>query len=345
MRRLRIAILAPCWFAVPPSRYGGIEWVVSLLADGLVDAGHDVTLFAAGGSRTRARLVTSYDEPPSLRIGTVVPDLHHAATCYLRAGEFDVINDHSGQLAAALAGSAAPTPVCHTIHGPLDGEPGEVYRQIAALNPRLRFISLSHNQRRGAPDLPWLANCYNALDLDAYPFSAEKGDYLLFLGRLAPEKGALEAIRTARALGVRIKVAGKMHDVQEREHFAREIEPLLGDGVEYVGEIEHDEKVALLQGARLTLFPISWEEPFGLVMIESMACGTPVLATRRGAVPEVIEQGLGGIVVDDASELVGAVERAAAIDPHVCREAVERRFSPPRMVDDYLAAYERLLSA
>jgi len=336
-------VVAPAWFAVPPERYGGIEWVVSLLADGLVDAGHEVVLFASGGSVTKAQLVSTFAEPPSYRIGQSMPDLEHTLTAWLHAGDFDLVNDHSGMLAAAMAG-LSPVPVCHTVHGPLDGEPGRVYRQIARISPRLRLISLSMNQRRPAPDLPWLANCPNALDLDAYPFSERRGDYLLFLGRLSPDKGAARAIEVAQEVGAPLKIAGKMHDQLEREYFQREIAPHLGDDVEYLGEVSHEEKVRLLQRARCTLFPIAWEEPFGLVMIESMACGTPVVATRFGAVPEVIgDSGEGGIVVDHLAGMAAAVAVADTIDPATCRSYAESHFSERRMIRSYLDAFTLLL--
>jgi glycosyltransferase involved in cell wall biosynthesis len=336
-------VVAPAWFAVPPERYGGIEWVVSLLADGLVDQGHEVVLFASGGSVTKAQLVSAFAEPPSYRIGQSMPDLEHTLTAWLRAADFDLVNDHSGMLAASMAG-LCPVPVCHTVHGPLDGEPGRIYRQIARISPRLRLISLSMNQRLPAPDLPWLANCPNALDLDAYPFSDRRGDYLLFVGRLSPDKGAARAIQVAQEVGAPLKIAGKMHDPHEREYFQREIAPHLGDDVEYLGEVSHEEKVRLLQRARCTLFPIAWEEPFGLVMIESMACGTPVVGTRFGAVPEVIgDSGEGGIVVDDLAGMAAAVAVADTIDPATCRSYVEERFSERRMVRSYLDAFNLLL--
>jgi glycosyltransferase involved in cell wall biosynthesis len=342
-QRLKIGVVAPAWFAVPPERYGGIEWVVALLADGLVDEGHEVVLFASGGSVSKAELVSTFAEPPSYRIGQSIPELEHTLTAWHHAHDFDLVNDHSGLLAASLA-ALCPVPVCHTIHGPLDGEMGRVYRQVAELNPRLRYISLSMNQRRPAPELPWLYNCPNALDLDAYPFSARRGDYLLFLGRLSPDKGAARAIQVARESGSPLKIAGKMHDQVEREYFQREIAPYLGHDIEYLGEVSHEDKVRLLQRARCTLFPIAWEEPFGLVMIESMACGTPVVATRWGAVPEVIgDGGEGGIVVDDLEAMVGAVAAADEIDPAACRAYVEERFSERRMVRNYLEAFRLLL--
>lgn len=341
---MRIAVLAPCWFTVPPARYGGIEAIVSLLADGLVDAGHEVTLFASGGSKTKATLVSTYEDPPSFRIGETVPELGHTLTCYTRASEFEVVNDHSGLLAAGMADTIRPTPICHTIHGPLDGEGGAVYAEVARLNRELRFISLSMNQRRPLPDINWLANVPNALDLSSYPCRKEKDDYLLFLGRLSPDKGAARAIRVAEQVGMPLRLAGKMHDQQEREYFTSQIAPHLGDDIQYLGEVSHDEKLELLQGARATLFPIEWEEPFGLVMIESMACGTPVVATRYGAVPEVIDDGVGGLIVEDTDEMVARLDEAFAIPAEQARASAEERFSPPRMVAEYVAAYERLLA-
>ncbi len=339
---MRIAILSPVWFPVPPTAYGGIEWVVSLLADGLADAGHDVTLFASGDSRTRARLVSVYDVAPSERIGTSLVELDHALACFERAGEFDVISDHSGPVAAALTAGVA-TPAVHTVHGPLDGEAAQIYERIARVAPRLRFISLSLNQRGPIPGLPWVANCPNALDLDAYPVRPHRGEYLLFLGRMSEDKGAHRAIEVAKQAGLPLKLAGKMREPLERAYFEAMVRPNLAWGIEYLGEVSHEEKLVLLQEARATLFPIGWEEPFGLVMIESLACGTPVIATRRGAVPEVIEEGRTGIVVDDYHDMVDALEAADRLDPAVCRRSVEERFSRERMVSDYLAAYAAVL--
>jgi glycosyltransferase involved in cell wall biosynthesis len=340
---MRVALLSPVWFPVPPTGYGGIEWVVALLADGLVDAGHDVTLFASGDSRTKARLVSVYDEAPSDRIGTSLPEVRHALACYERAAEFDVVNDHSGLPAAALAG-AVETPTVHTVHGPLDGEAGPVYEQVARVVPEIGLISLSLNQRRPKPQLPWVANCPNALDLDAYPVSPHRGDYLVFVGRMSPDKGCHRAIEVAKETGLPLKIAGKMREPLEREYFESSVRPALGWGMEYLGEVTHEEKVDLLQNARATLFPIEWEEPFGLVMIESMACGTPVVATRYGAVPEVIEPGRCGIIVDDVRDMPAAIEAADDIDPLTCRAYVEERFSSERMVADYVAAYELMTS-
>jgi glycosyltransferase involved in cell wall biosynthesis len=336
---MKIAVLSPVWFPVPPTGYGGIELVVSLLADGLVDAGHDVTLFASGDSLTKAELGYAYERAPSELIGRSVPELKHALTCYARAGEFDVINDHSGMPAAALAGTLR-TPVLHTAHGPLDGEAGGIYEAIAQLAPEVGLISISLNQRRPKPHLPWAANVPNALDLSLYPCKPHRGEYLLFLGRMSPDKGAHRAIAVAMELGLPLKMAGKKREKKEEQYFAEFVEPHLGHGIEWLGEVSHGTKVELLQHARATLFPIEWEEPFGLVMIESMACGTPVIATRHGAVPEVIEHGVSGLIVDHYREMTSALEEADSLDPLECRRYVEERFAPERMVGDYVAAYE-----
>jgi glycosyltransferase involved in cell wall biosynthesis len=339
---MRIAVVSPVWFPVPPVGYGGIEAVVSLLADGLAEAGHDVTLFASGDSFTKARLAWVFREAPSGQIGTTEPELRHALACYERASEFDIVNDHSGPLAAAL-GAAVDTPVVHTVHGPLTGDAGALYESLAQVAPEVGLISVSYNQRKPRPDLPWLANCANALDLDSYPVHSDRGTYLLFLGRMSPDKGCHRAVEVAREAGVPLKIAGKMREPLEREYFEAYVAPHLGDGVEYLGETSHGKKVALLQNARATLFPIAWEEPFGLVMIESMACGTPVVATRWGAVPEVIEHGRSGIVVDDYREMAAALGDSDRLEPLECRRYVEQRFSAERMVRDYEAAYAAML--
>jgi glycosyltransferase involved in cell wall biosynthesis len=336
---VRVAVLSPVWFPVPPSGYGGIEWIVSLLADGLVDAGHDVTLFASGDSRTRARLESVYPVAPSEWIGHTFWELRHAVSCLARTGEFDVISDHTGLLGLAL-GSLGPTPFAHTVHGPLSGEPGVLYEQVVSMAPRAALISVSDEQQRPKPDLPWVATCANALDLSVYPFRPERGDYLLFLGRMTADKGAHHAVAVAIESGLPLKLAGKCREPLERQYFAELVQPHLSDRIEYVGEVTHGEKVELLQHARATLFPIEWDEPFGLVMIESMACGAPLIATRYGAVSEVIEDGVTGVIVDNPREMGAALERADALDPHVQRRAVEERFSPPRMVADYVRAYE-----
>jgi len=229
--------------------------------------------------------------------------------------------------------------VLHTVHGPLDAIGGVVYDQIARVSPRVGLISISYNQRRPRPDLPWAANVPNALDFSLYPVKPHRGEYLLFLGRMSPDKGCHSAIDVAVRAGLPLKIAGKCREPKEREYFEMYVRPHLSSQIEYLGEVTHGDKVELLQDARATLFPIEWEEPFGLVIIESMACGTPVIATRYGAVAEVIEDGLSGVIVDSAHEMPAAIERADALDPLELRAFCVERFSPERMVADYLDAY------
>ena len=343
--RLKVAVLSPVWFPVPPTGYGGIELVVSLLADGLADAGHEVTLFASGDSLTKGTLAYVFDRAPSELIGRSLPELQHAMACYRRADEFDVINDHSGITGAALGG-LVDTPVLHTVHGPLDTHEAQyAYAAIAETSRGVSLISISENQRRPMPDLPWAATIPNAIDLSLYPCKPHRGDYLLFLGRFSPDKGAHRAVAVAMELDMPLKLAGKNREPKERQYFAEFIEPHLGHGgIEYLGEVTHGEKVELLQDARATLFPIEWEEPFGLVMVESMACGTPVIATRYGAVAEVIEHGRSGIIVDNYRQMAAALEQADALDPIECRRYVEELFAPERMVGDYERTYREAIS-
>ena len=341
---MRIGLVAPVWFPVPPTGYGGIEWVVALLADGLVDAGHDVVLFASGDSRTRATLMWVFDEAPSERIGQTYWELRHLVCALDNAAEFDVLNDHTGLL-GLLAGGVVASPVVHTVHGPLDGDPGEMYELICRINPRAHLVSLSLNQRRPKPELPWIANCPNGLDFSVYPVHPHRGDYLLFLGRMTADKGCHRSIAAAFQAELPLKIAGKCREPAEREYFREFVEPHLSAQIEYLGEITHGEKVELLGNARATLFPIRWQEPFGLVLIESMACGTPVIATRWGAVPEVVEDGVSGIVVDDYRLMAAALEEADRLEPLEIRAYAERRFSPERMVADYLGAYEAAIAA
>jgi glycosyltransferase involved in cell wall biosynthesis len=341
---MKIAVLSPVWFPVPPSGYGGIEWIVALLADGLVSAGHDVTLFASGDSKTRAKLAAVFEEAPSDLIGQTFWELQHALNCFARHDDFDVIHDHTGLMGLAL-GSLLSTPLVHTVHGPVDGHPGDLYEQVVRMAPHAKLISLSLSQREPRPQLPWIANVPNALDLSFYPYHPEQGDYLLFLGRMSPDKGAHRAVTIALEAGLPLKIAGKCNEPAEQQYFDAHVRPHLGGDREYVGEVSHGEKVELLQHARATVFPISWQEPFGLVMIESMACGTPVIATRWGAVPEVIDHGRTGIIVDNWRETEDVLDAADALDPAEMRRDVEEHFTPERMVADYVVAYEAAVAA
>ena len=344
---MRIGLICPVWFPVPPEAYGGTERVVALLAEGLVDAGHDVTLFASGDSQTRARLESVFHTAPSEWIGHTYWEMQHAVHAFRKADEFDVVHDHTGMLGLAFSGLIS-VPFCHTVHGPLDGQPGRLYEQVLDLAPNAKLISISMNQRKPKPALPWIANCPNALDLSMYPFRRKSGgDYLLFLGRMSPDKGAHRALAVALEMELPLKIAAKCREPLEIRYFDEFIRPHLGGSIEYVGEVGHADKVELLMGARALISPIDWEEPFGLMMIEAMACGTPVISTRRGAVAEIVDHGRTGVIVDKYRDMEdpAVLELADSLDPVVIRREVEERFSPENMVASYVAAYEATIEA
>jgi glycosyltransferase involved in cell wall biosynthesis len=327
---------------VPPTRYGGIEAIVQLLADGLVDAGVDVTLFASGDSCTKAELVSAFAEAPSERIGQSYWELQHLLPFLEKRDEFDLVHDHSGLVGLTVFGLTG-CPTVHTVHGPLTGDPGEVYQEVCKTVPHAGLVSLTRNQRRPCPNLPWIANVHNAIDLSRYEVDRRPGDALLFLGRMSPDKGAHRAIRIAQRLGRPLKIAAKCREPGEIEYFERYIAPHLDDTIEYVGECDHDEKCALLAEAHALLVPIEWEEPFGLVMIEALASGTPVVAMRRGSVSELLRDGETAFLADDLAGMVAAVAEVDRLDPALLRREAEERFSVERMVDGYIAAYETMI--
>jgi glycosyltransferase involved in cell wall biosynthesis len=339
---MRLAIIAPPWFPVPPPAYGGTESVVSLLAEGLLERGVDVTLFASGDSSTSARLEYAHPVAPTADIGQTSAELEHVLACLSRADEFDLVHDHSGLLALTTA-SSIQTPFVHTAHGPMVGRSGVLYAAALRYNPSASLISLTYAQRKGAPHLPWIANCANAIEVERFPFRAGHDGYAAFLGRMSPEKGADRAIEVARMAGVDLRIAAKCREPAERAFFEKRVRPRLGGGIEYVGELDHAGKAELLRDACALLAPIDWEEPFGLVFAEAAACGTPVLATRRGSVPEVVIDGVTGFVRDTLEELAAAFDLLDSLDPHAIRCHAERRFTRPRMVSDYLAAYALVL--
>jgi glycosyltransferase involved in cell wall biosynthesis len=342
---MRIGMIAPPWFPLPPQRYGGIEFVVSLLTEGLVARGHDVTLFASGDSATAARLHAIFDRAPfeQMENGHHL-EVMHSLEAYTRAAEFDVIHDHDGlasRAMGALVHRLAGTPVVATLHGPADPV---TQQSLSSLRADLRFIAISDYQRSGFPDLDFIGTIPNAIDVEHMPFSAEKDDYLLFIGRMTPDKGAHTAVEVAQRLERHLIMAGKVNEGPEREYFAEQIEPHLSEYIHFRGEVGHETKAELYKHARCTLFPIQWPEPFGLVMIESLACGTPVIAMRQGSVPEVIEHGRTGFIVDSADEMVEAFAHLDEIDPAECRLAVEERFGSEAFVRAHENAYELLLT-
>lgn len=342
---MRIAQIAPPWVAVPPKGYGGIEWIVSLLADGLVDRGHEVTLFATGDSETRASLEYAFDVAPGPAFNNSIwHDTVHQLRAHLDPGRFDLIHQHT-YWAGLVAGMLVDVPVVHTLHRSFTDEMRRVYELVA---DRMWFVAISEDQRSRMPELRYAGVVHNGIDLSMYPFREEKEDFLLFIGRSHPDKGPRRAVDAAAAVGLPLVMAVKSAESIEQEHWEDEVKPALPEGTRVLREIPHEEKVDLLQRARALLFPIDWDEPFGLVMIEAMACGTPVVATPRGAVPEVVVDGETGFLVpvdgyaDAAAE---AIKRAGDLDPRALRRRVEDRFSAGAMVKAYEAAYRRILTA
>jgi glycosyltransferase involved in cell wall biosynthesis len=331
MRPLRIGIIAPPWIPVPPPAYGGIEQVVAGLVRCLAQRGHTVHLVAAPGSSVPVghRLTCPLRDVPSA-IGDVVPDAAHVGAAYEALEDEDIILDHTG-LAGAVAGSRARPPVLHVIHGALDAAS---LRAHQAVSPPARWVAISRAQSRTARGLDIAAVCWNGIEVAAMPFTASPGSYLAFVGRMAPEKGVEAAIRIARWAGVPLRMAAKCREPGEKAFFDHAVRPLMDGGVEWLGEVTVAERNDLLAGASALVFPISWAEPFGMVMIEAMACGTPVLATPRGAVPEVVRDGVTGYV-RDVDELIGAVAKIPAIDRAACRRHVEQAFSDEAMTSGY----------
>jgi glycosyltransferase involved in cell wall biosynthesis len=334
-------MVAPPWFAIPPPAYGGIEAMVAGLVDGLVGRGHHVTLVGAGRPGTRAqRYVAVYEEPPTARLGSPLPEVVHAAAAAaaLDAEEIDVVHDHT--LAGPLLAGRRAAPTLVTAHGAVDGETGDY---LAHLGGSVDVVAISRAQQRRRRDINWISAVHNAVDVASFPLGEGDGGYLLFVGRFSPDKGAHVAVDAARAAGRRLLLAGKCNEPAEKAYFADAIAPELGRDVEYLGEADAEAKRELYAGAEALLFPVCWEEPFGLVMVEAMACGTPVVALRRGSVPEVVVDGRTGVVVDDPGDLPRAIAAAGRLDRSECRSHVEAHFDTPAMVAAYEAVYRTVV--
>ena len=339
---MRIAQIAPLAESVPPKLYGGTERVVSWLTEELVSLGHDVTLFATGDSVTSAQLVPV--APRALRLSRPPPDSAIATAALLEAvadaaPRFDVIHSHLDWVHLPLL-QCLRVPFLTTLHGRLDLPNIEL---MGHRFPNAPFVSISQSQRTPAPDMNWLATIHHGLPLTLLPFTERSEEYLAFLGRIDPEKGPDVAIRVAHAAGLPLRIAAKVPRGHTR-YFKETIKPLIeGNGAHFVGEVNDREKRSFLGKARALLFPINWPEPFGLVMIEAMACGTPVIAWPRGSVPEVIEDGVTGFIVESEADAVAAIARARSLDRRRIRETFERRFSARRMAEDYVRHYHLLL--
>ncbi|MEA5572919.1 glycosyltransferase family 4 protein [Calothrix sp. UHCC 0171] len=338
---MKIAQIAPLWERVPPPTYGGIELVVSRVTDELVRRGHEVTLFASGDSETLAKLepVT----PGALRLDSqikepIIYEVLAPGQVYQRATEFDIIHSHVGVWSLALA-SMVSTPTVHTLHGSFTKDSQKVFGEYR-MQP---YISISNSQRQA--DLNYVGTVYNGIVVEEYPFVEKPQDppYLAFLGRFSPEKGPQHAIAIAKQTGIKLKMAGKV-DVVDQKFFDQEIAHHIdGRQIEFLGEVNHSQKSELLGNAAATLFPITWKEPFGLVMIEAMACGTPVIGMRMGSVPEVIAHGESGMVCDSYEEMAEVLPMVLELDRSKCREWVENNFSVTQMVNGYEAIYEKIV--
>ncbi len=339
---MRIALVAPLYESVPPKYYGGTERIVSYLTEELVRMGHDVTLFASGDSETSARLVASCRR--SLRMDQRCIDqmAHHVLMMervFQRADEFDVVHFNIDYLHFPLSRRRGLTHVT-TLHGRLDiPDLVPLYREFRDIP----VVSISYAQREPLPWANWQATVYHGLPADMYRFRAEPGTYFAFVGRISPEKRVDRAVEIARRVGIPLKIAAKVDRV-DRDYFESVVEPLLRDPlVEFVGEIGDGEKDEFLGNAYALLFPIDWPEPFGLVMIEAMACGTPVIAYRHGSVPEVMEEGRTGFIVESLEEAVAAARRVPELSRARCRAVFDERFTAGRMARDYLQVYDDLV--
>lgn len=340
---MRIAQIAPLWERVPPPGYGGIELVVGLLTDELVRRGHEVTLFASGDSISLAELESVH--PRALRLDPNIKEygiyeMLQLGLVYEQAEKFDIIHSHMGCAALAYA-NLVKTPTVHTLHGIFTPDNEKMFK-FAKHQP---YISISNSQREPRLDLNYVGTAYNGIDVSSYKFHAQPNDppYLAFLGRISPEKGTHLAIAVAKQAGWHLKIAGKV-DVVDIEYYEQEIKPLIdGKQIEYLGEADHVQKNALMGGAVATLFPITWREPFGLVMVESMAAGTPVIAMKLGSTVEVIDHGKTGFLCENTEEFVSAINKVTDLDRHTCRQHVENRFSVQKMTDSYEEVYRQIL--
>ena len=341
---MRIAQVAPLWERVPPPAYGGVELVVGLLTDELVRRGHEVTLFASGDSISLAKLTSVH--PRALRLDRTIKDysvyeMLNLASVYERAEEFDIIHSHVGHGTLAYA-NLVTTPTVHTLHGIFTPDNEKIF----SFGKKQPYVNISDAQREPRLGLNYLATVYNGIDVSSYEFHAqpENPPYLAFLGRMSPEKGAHLAIEIAKETGWHLKMAGKV-DVVDVEYFEKEIKPHIdGKQIEYLGEANHAQKNALMGGAVATLFPITWREPFGLVMVESMASGTPVIAIKLGSTEEVISHGKTGFLCNNIQECISAIDQVTDLDRYACRQHVENIFSVKHMTDGYEAVYQQVIA-
>jgi glycosyltransferase involved in cell wall biosynthesis len=346
---MRIAMLAPPWIPVPPPGYGGIEFVVALLCDALVEQGHQVDLFCAPGSKSTANVHPLLDAAHPEHIERALFEADHVARAFAaidaeadRDEPFDVVHDHCGFTPLAMADRLS-TPLVHTVHGPFDHDTSPFYAFHARKG---RIVCISRSQASMAPPEAKVSSVvYNPIDVDSWPVGHYKDDYLLWVARMVEEKGPHRAIRVAQAVGRPLILAGPVQPGHER-FFATQVEPHIdGEMIRYVGEVGGARKQRLFADAFAFLMPIRWPEPFGMVMVEALAAGTPVLAFAQGAAPEIIEHGVNGFLIDDEDEMAAMVEQAATIEPEQCRRTAAERFAPDRVAVGYEAVYREALGS
>ena len=336
---LRIGLIVGPWFPVPPPLYGGIERVVDTLARGLEAAGEKVLLAASSDSSCPVTAVAGMSQSDSRNVGSSLSEMHHAIRAYEAMGEMDLIHDHT-LIGPLYAHRPRSVPVVTTIHGQLLPEVAEIYR---AIGRNTSIVAISHDQVRGNPEIPLAGVIHHGMDVAAVPVGAGEGGYVCFVGRMCPDKGLREAILVAQSAGIPMKFAAKMHEPAEFEYFHDVIEPLISSDTEFVGEVCDAEKYELMGNALAFLNPIQWPEPFGLVMIEALATGTPVVGTPAGAAPEIVDDGITGYLAP-VEDLAALLPLAAQLDRKASRAAVEERFSAERMVADHLNLYREILN-
>jgi len=338
---VRIAQIAPPWTPVPPPLYGGIELVVDKLSRGLAAAGHEVLLYTTGDSTCPVPRAWALEESAGTRIGQAVPELRHVMHAYEEVRDADIVHDHTvfGPVYSELFPRLR---VVTTIHGPFNEDLTDLYLRVA---DRVPILCVSHDQRACAPHVPVARVIHHGIDASEFPYGDGSGGYCLFLGRMAYEKGPQRAIEAARKAEVPLLMAAKMREPWERAFFDAEVAPHLSDDIRYLGEVPHEEKLRLLAGAMALLNPIRWHEPFGLVMVEALACGTPVITFPEGAAPEIIDHRRTGFHCNDEAEMAEAIGRIGQIDRRACRSAVETYFSVERMVAEHVEFFEEVLAA
>ena len=337
---MKIALLAPPWYSVPPRAYGGIESLVAGLADGLTRRGHDVLLLSAGPSTTTATGYTTLSAAADDRLGDETTALLHAtmAEDAIRDFDPDVVHDHT--LTGLSLASYRSCPTVTTVHGAVTGDYAELLRR----SPDVHLVAISEAQRRTAPDLPWAATVHNGIPVSAFPFSDTKDDVLVFLGRMHPDKGIVQAIDVAERSDLPLVIAARVHGGFEERYFADVVRPRLSSHVEFAGELNFADKTALLGRARALLFPLQWPEPYGLVVSEAQACGTPVLSLRRGAVPELVVEGRTALLRDHHLDLVADVPHAALLSPLDARQHAIDHLDIAATAAGYEALFERLVA-